>query len=185
MNLLGTVSPSSSTNLAVFNSVLHIGSNPPLIGVLFRPLTVRRDTYNNIKQTGHFTINQVNTTIYREAHLTAAKFEEGVSEFDKSGLTVEYAKSFKAPFVSESSIRLGCTYHGEYLIKENSTILLLAAVELISVHEELLQGDGWINLGKSNATVANGLDAYGEALLLDRLKYARPNEPVQSLDNGA
>ena len=184
VNLVGTVSSTSKTNLAVFNSVQHIGSNPALIGILFRPLTVRRDTYYNIKQSRYFTINQVHSAILRKAHLTAAKFEEGVSEFDKSGLSEEYLNSFKAPFVRESSLRLGCSYQGEYLIKENGTILLLGAVELISVDEGLVHEDGWINLSKSKAAVANGLDGYGEALLLDRLKYARPDEPVQSLENG-
>ncbi|MCS7053720.1 MAG: flavin reductase, partial [Ignavibacterium sp.] len=56
-NLIGTISKSGITNLAIFSSVIHVGANPPLIGILFRPLSVPRHTYNNIKETGCFTIN--------------------------------------------------------------------------------------------------------------------------------
>jgi len=35
-NLIGTQSENGSTNLAVFNSVTHLGSNPPLIGFILR-----------------------------------------------------------------------------------------------------------------------------------------------------
>jgi hypothetical protein len=31
---------------------VNIGTNPPYLGMIFRPLTVRRDTYNNIKAAG-------------------------------------------------------------------------------------------------------------------------------------
>ncbi|PTL98815.1 MAG: flavin oxidoreductase, partial [Candidatus Arcticimaribacter sp.] len=36
-NLIGTQSKEGNTNLAVFNSVVHLGSNPPLIGFILRP----------------------------------------------------------------------------------------------------------------------------------------------------
>lgn len=41
-NLIGTKSKKGVTNLAVFNSVIHLGSNPPLIGFILRPTTVAR-----------------------------------------------------------------------------------------------------------------------------------------------
>lgn len=48
-NLIGTKSKSGQTNLAVFNSVVHIGANPPYLGFILRPTTVERHTYENIK----------------------------------------------------------------------------------------------------------------------------------------
>ena len=36
-NLIGTKSKSGQTNLAVFNSVVHIGANPPYLGFILRP----------------------------------------------------------------------------------------------------------------------------------------------------
>ena len=39
-NLIGTTSKEGITNLAVFSSITHLGSNPPFIGFVLRPTTV-------------------------------------------------------------------------------------------------------------------------------------------------
>ena len=62
-NLIGTRSESGINNLAVFNSVVHIGANPPYLGFILRPTTVERHTYENIKETGYYT-NQPNHHSY-------------------------------------------------------------------------------------------------------------------------
>jgi hypothetical protein len=38
--LIGTKSKEGSTNLAIFNSLIHIGANPALWGFICRPATV-------------------------------------------------------------------------------------------------------------------------------------------------
>ena len=38
-NLIGTISKSGITNLAIFSSVVHLGSNPALIGFFNRPVS--------------------------------------------------------------------------------------------------------------------------------------------------
>ena len=58
-NLIGTISKEGKTNLAIFNSVIHVGANPPLMGLLMRPVSDERHTYTNIKETNHFTINHI------------------------------------------------------------------------------------------------------------------------------
>ena len=47
--LIGTQNNAGATNLAVFSSVIHLGSNPPLIGFILRPTTVPRHTFANLK----------------------------------------------------------------------------------------------------------------------------------------
>jgi flavin reductase (DIM6/NTAB) family NADH-FMN oxidoreductase RutF len=61
--LVGTSDSKRNTNLAVFSSVFHVGANPPLIGLIFRPSPPERNTYSNIIETGFYTINHVNETI--------------------------------------------------------------------------------------------------------------------------
>ena len=58
-NLVGTISNEGVTNLAVFNSAVHVGTNPPLMGLVLRPHTVVRHTLQNIEANKHFTINHV------------------------------------------------------------------------------------------------------------------------------
>jgi len=61
-NLIGTVSDDGHTNLAVFSSIVHLGSNPALLGFVLRPQhEVRRDTYDNILQNKCYTINHIHT----------------------------------------------------------------------------------------------------------------------------
>ncbi|MBT8282035.1 MAG: flavin reductase family protein, partial [Muriicola sp.] len=69
-NLLGTHSRAGNTNLAIFSSLLHIGSSPALLGFVLRPLTVRRDSFKNIEKTGQFTVNQVSSDLFKQAHQT-------------------------------------------------------------------------------------------------------------------
>ncbi|MFN6039875.1 MAG: flavin oxidoreductase, partial [Bacteroidota bacterium] len=46
--LIGTKNSSGQTNLAIFNSLVHIGANPPLLGFIVRPDSVERHTLENI-----------------------------------------------------------------------------------------------------------------------------------------
>jgi len=91
LNLIGTVNQSGQTNLAIFNSVVHIGANPPLMGFISRPDTVEKHTLENIREMGYFTINHVNKDIYEKAHQTSARYPRNQSEFDATGLTPESA----------------------------------------------------------------------------------------------
>lgn len=102
--LVGTSDSKGNTNLAVFSSVFHVGANPPLIGLIFRPSPPERNTYSNIIETGFYTINHVNETIYKQAHQTSARYDKEISEFEITGLTPEYKDAFFAPYVAESNI---------------------------------------------------------------------------------
>lgn len=184
-NLLGTVAPSGTSNLAIFNSVVHIGSNPPLLGFILRPLTVKRDSYNNFKSAGYFTVNQVSDSIITQAHHTSAKYDEGISEFTKSGLTESYLDDFSAPYVAESPIKIGCKYLNEYEIKENGCLLIIGAIEHIYLPEDSIAEDGWVHLDKTKAIGAVGIDGYALPKIIERFSYARPDEPSKSILDGA
>ncbi|UWX54131.1 flavin reductase family protein [Maribacter litopenaei] len=178
-NLLGTKSPRGVTNLGIFNSITHIGSNPALVGFVLRPLTVRRDTYNNIKASRHFTINHVNSSMLSQSHKTSAKYDEDESEFEKTGLTEEYLDGFQAPYVKESQIKLGCSYVNEYPIKENGCILIIGAIEHLYVPDTALFKDGSIDLENVQSIANIGLDGYALPKILKRFAYARPNETTE------
>ncbi len=60
LNLIGSVNQLQQTNLAIFNSVFHLGANPPLLGCIIRPDSVERHTLSNIESTGYYTFNHVN-----------------------------------------------------------------------------------------------------------------------------
>ena len=176
-NLLGTKSLNGVSNVAVFSSITHLGSNPPLIGFILRPTTVPRDTYRNIKDTGVFTVNHIYSDIIEDAHHTSAKYPDEVSEFTKTGLEEEFLGDFPAPFVKGAKIRLGCRFLNEYVIKENDTLLLVSAIEHVFVADQnIQQEDGWLKLENANTVAINGLDGYATTRLLDRHAYASPKK---------
>ncbi len=180
-NLIGTIGKDNHTNLAVFSSVLHLGSHPPLLGFITRPNSVARHTYENIKNTHVFTVNHIHTEIINKAHQTAARYDATVSEFDATGLHTYFQEKFVAPFVKEAHIKIACQYVNEYSIKENGTILVVGAMQDIYIPEGIHSDDGWIDLSAANTVTVNGLDSYSKPVLIDRLSYAKPDRIVTSI----
>ena len=179
-NLIATKSKNGNPNVAVFSSVTHMGSNPAMLGFVTRPLSVARNTYKNIKETSYFTVNHIHEKMIEQAHQTAAKYDEEISEFHKTGLTEEYLNDFHAPYVKQSELKLGCKYLSEYHIKENDTLLIVAGIEHIYFDEGIQMPDGWLRLDDAGTVAINGLDGYSLPSLLDRFHYARPNQEVKS-----
>lgn len=180
-NLIGTKALSGQENLAVFNSVCHIGANPPYMGFILRPLTVNRNTYDHIMESGFYTINHIHHSFIEKAHHTAAKYPSHISEFEKAGLTPYYESEFHAPYVKESLVRIGLKLEEEVPIKANNTILMVGSVQELHIADGLVADDGWVNLSKAGTVAISNLDTYYKTELIDRLAYAKPDEAVKSL----
>lgn len=178
-NLLGSISKDGITNVAVFSSVTHLGSNPPTLGFILRPTTVPRNTYKNIKETRVFTINHIFEEIIEDAHHTSAKYPEEISEFDVTNLETAYRDGCIAPFVKGSPVQMKMRFKEEYFIKTNEVLHIIAEIEELYVQDDLLEKDGFVNLSKGKVAAINGLDAYAVANDNKRLSYQRPKEMSQ------
>lgn len=181
--LVGTSDKNGATNLSIFSSFFHIGANPPLIGMIFRPSPPERDTMRNIIETGFYTINHINETIYKQAHQTSARYDAEISEFDATGLNTEYKNNFFAPFVSESNIQLGIKFREKIDISINNTTLIIGEIVHIYIPEDCLLEDGFIDLEKANTITCSGLDSYHKTVKLNRLSYAKPNKDITIITN--
>ncbi|GAL68997.1 flavin reductase family protein [Jejuia pallidilutea] len=173
-NLIGSVSQDGKENVAVFSSVTHIGSSPAILGFFLRPTTVIRNTYENLKATGYYTINHIHKTIISDAHHTSAKYDASISEFDVTNLEAEYKPEFKAPFVKHAPVQLAMEFVEEYDIKANNTILVIGKVVGLYVNDHLIEEDGFINLSKAEVAAINGLDGYAVPETKTRFGYQRP-----------
>jgi flavin reductase (DIM6/NTAB) family NADH-FMN oxidoreductase RutF len=181
-NLIATKSVDGISNVAVFSSVTHLGSDPALLGFILRPNTVPRDTYTNLKETGFFTVNAISETMIADAHQSSAAYDSAVSEFDVTNLEEEYLDEFDVPFVKGSPVRLLCRYVNEYPITENNTIHIIASIEAIYYDSVLEREDKWLQLDKVNVVTINGLDGYALPQLLNRFEYARVNHKLMIKD---
>ena len=173
-NLIGTKSSDGITNVAIFSSVTHIGSAPAILGFFLRPNTVTRNTYDNIRETGYYSINHVHENILMEAHHTSAKYDKTISEFDKTMLEEDYKGNYLVPFVKDAPVQIAMKYIEEYAIKANNTILVIGEIKDLYLADNLLESDGFINLSKANVASINGLDGYTVPKLKTRLAYQRP-----------
>lgn len=173
-NLIATKSKDGVENVAIFSSLVHLGSNPPLLGFILRPTTVPRNTYDNLKKTGFFTVNNVYKDIVDKAHHTSAKYDGAISEFDKTGLVSEYKNNFYAPFVQGTPLQIACEYVNDYFIEENNCLFIIGRIQHLFCNETMLHEDGFIQLDKGETVTVNGLDGYALPKLIERKAYARP-----------
>ncbi|OYQ41963.1 flavin reductase family protein [Flavobacterium aurantiibacter] len=172
--LVGTKSESGTENLAIFNSVIHLGANPALLGLLSRPHTVPRDTLENMLATTFYTLNYVAATHYKAAHQTSARYDKGVSEFEQVGFTPEYHDDFYAPYVQEAVVQIGMKLETHIPIPLNGTVLLVGSIQHIRLADDLVGADGFVHLSDADVLVSQGLDAYFRASAVGRLPYAKP-----------
>lgn len=174
LNLIGTRSTDKVANLGLYSQVVHVGANPPLQGVIFRPAVVPRHTLENIFATREFTLNQVHRSFYKEAHWASARWDE--NEFSQVGLTEEYNGNNHAPFVKESLIKTLLTFKERHIIQTNQTTLLVGEVEELVIQDDLIGADGFIDLEKAETVTVSGLDKYHTTQSLERLEYAKTDK---------
>ena len=176
-NLIGTISKNGQYNLAVFSSIVHLGSNPPLLGFFLRPTeVVPRHTYLNIKEREFYTINSIDILNFDKAHHTSAKYPRDISEFDITGIKPKITPNFPAPFVDSSSIKIGMKFVEEIKIKHNRSRLIVGKIVSLDVKDEMVNNDGFIDLYKSQIATISGCDGYSFPEKNERKGYQKPRK---------
>lgn len=171
--LIGSVDLVGQTNLAIFSSIVHIGANPPLISFIMRPDAVERHTLANILETGSYTINHLNASIYKQAHQTSARYPKEIAEFDATGLSTEYKANCNAPFVKESNVQLELEFKQRIDLTINNAIMIIGEIKNIYFPYDCMQEDGFLDIEKAGTITCSGLDSYHLSKSLARLPYAK------------
>lgn len=175
--LIGTKSEAGVSNLAVFSSVVHVGASPPLLGMVMRPLSVERQTYDYIKQRGgRYTINHVALDWVDKAHYTSAKFDSSTSEYEECKLDEEYLDNFDIPYVKDSHLKMGMLLVDEHHVKSNDTIFLVGAVQHLYVEDQAVLADGNIDLSVIDGVAISGLETYNQVSRHAHFSFARPGQ---------
>lgn len=174
--LVGTKSTSGQTNLAIFNSLIHLGANPALFGLICRPAPegVQRHTQQNILDTGEYTLNYVTADFMQQAHQTSARYPETESEFQRVGFGEHYLPGFSAPGVEQAVVRIAMQFRQLIPIPLNDTALIVGSISQVQCNGVEVQPDGFVNLEPAQVLISQGLDAYFTGSALGRLPYAKP-----------
>jgi flavin reductase (DIM6/NTAB) family NADH-FMN oxidoreductase RutF len=180
-NLLGTIDQQGNTNVSIISSVVHFGSNPPILGYVQRPQTEDKHSLENILETTYFSFNVVPTSIISQAHQTSAKYDKSTSEFEATGLTPYFHENFLAPFVKESQVKIGLELLEIIPIKHNGTQLVLGQVVFVEIPDEHVTSEGIV--AHENIATAGiiGLDTYVKIDKLARFSYAEPDKELTKL----
>ncbi|MEY4282316.1 MAG: hypothetical protein RLZ39_1728 [Bacteroidota bacterium] len=172
--LVGTQSSEGHHNLAIFNSLIHLGAHPALYGLINRPDSVQRDTLQNIISTKAYTLNYVRAADYKRAHQTSARYDKEISEFEAVGFEPAYLPSCTAPMVKNAVVSIAMQLEEIIPIAINGTILIVGSVQQIHIDEQLVEKDGFVSLSEEQVVISQGLDAYFVPSPLGRLAYAKP-----------
>ena len=172
-NLIGTVDADGHENLTLVSSAVHIGSNPPTLGIVFRPSIVPRHGYENIINTRFFTLNHISQSFFKAAHQTSARYPKTVSEFEATGLTPEYVNDFPAPYVQESQFKLGLEFAEVHHTQVNPTHIVIAHIRWVHIAKNCIQAHGAIDLSLLGTMAISGLDHYHTVNPGTKLPYAK------------
>ena len=180
-NMVGTVSPNGQSNLSIVSSVVHLGANPALVGMVIRPHTVPRGTLENILSTGVYTLNHVHKGIIEQAHQSSARYPDDVSEFKQVGLCEQWQDGFAAPFVQESRIKLGVEFREKHAFDINRTTFIIGEIISIELPDDIVADDGFVSLERAGTVAVSSLDTYHQTQLLGHLSYAKPDKKITRL----
>ena len=175
LSLIGTVNGNGVSNLAVFSNIVHLGADPALIGFINRPLSAASHTLQNIQETGFYTVNLVTESIYKQAHQTSAKYPDGVSEFEMTGLIEEFREGYNAPFVAESPVQYVLKFEQVMPIELNNTFLVIGSLQEAYVPADIQEEDGFLDLAKAGIITSLGTAGYYKTEKINKLGYAKVN----------
>lgn len=182
VSLIATINANGQPNLAIFSSVVHLGSDPALVGYINRPKAAAPHTLANIEATGIYTINHIQSSFIDKAHISSAKYEAAINEFDVTGLTPVYRNGIAAPFVQESNIQYALKLVEIVPITHNNTFLVIGALTDIFIEATAVKEDGFLAIEEAGSVTSLGADGYYAAERLARFAYAKPGITVTNID---
>lgn len=104
---IGTVAADGVPNLAPFSFFNAVSGVPPTF--VFAPgRGQRRDTLDNVRAVGEFTINVVTDEVVEAMNASSASLDADVDEFAAVGLTAVASESVRPPLVGECKANIEC-----------------------------------------------------------------------------
>ncbi|RYM35653.1 flavin oxidoreductase [Brumimicrobium glaciale] len=175
-NLIATRSKDGVDNVAIFSSVIHLGTKPSQIGFIIRPAGENpRDTLYNIEETGFYTMNNISESFIQKAHYTSANLNLNESEFKRMNIDQEMISDFHAPFVKDSAVKFGLK-HIESILLPNRCTLVIGEVILIKILDDHINELGEIDLESYDCVGISGLGSYYKLKKLNSFPHVKPDE---------
>lgn len=142
-----TVDAEGRPNLAPFSFFNVFSANPPVL--IFSPARRGRDnttkhTLENVLEVPEVVVNLVDYAMVQQCSLASGDFPEGVSEFEKAGLTPVASETVQPFRVAESPVQLECKVMRVDALGDGPGAGQLVVCEITRVHvrKEVMGPDG-------------------------------------------
>lgn len=142
-----TVDAEGRPNLAPFSFFNVFSANPPVL--IFSPARRGRDnttkhTLENVLEVPEVVVNLVDYAMVQQCSLASGDFPEGVSEFEKAGLTPLASETVQPFRVAESPVQLECKVMRVDALGDGPGAGQLVVCEITRVHvrKEVMGPDG-------------------------------------------
>ena len=163
-----TLDEQGRSNLAPYSFFNVFSSNPPIL--IFSPARRGRDnttkhTLENALINRECVINIVNYPMVEQMSLASTEYPEGVSEFEKAGLTPIASEVVKPFRVKESPVQFECKINDVVALGNQGGAGNLVICEVVRIHisEDILDEDGRISPIKIDQVARMGGHFYTRA----------------------
>jgi flavin reductase (DIM6/NTAB) family NADH-FMN oxidoreductase RutF len=147
---ISTISEGGIPNLAPFSFFNVVGDDPPhIMFSTAHPNQHKKDTLNNVLQTGQFVVNMVTEEIVEAMNTTAQAVHSDVDEFELAGLTPLPSTKIKPPRVKESPISFECELVHHYSLENHKfggATIVVGRIIMFHFDDDVLLDDYKINL---------------------------------------
>ncbi len=127
---ISSLSLAGQVNLAPYSFFNAVCDSPPML--YFSTSAAKKDSLNNVEETGEFVVNFVGAVHAQAMNVTAASVPRGVDEFVLAGLTPAPCRVVKAPRVAGAIAAMECRL---------SQVIHLKGADGVEV-------DGWLAIGE-------------------------------------
>lgn len=151
---VSTISKDGIANLAPYSQYMNLTFDPPyiMLSINQTPEGNRKDTCNNIEQTGEFVINMPTYELREALNRTATQFPPDVDEFIEAGVTKAPSIKVKPYRIEECPIQLECVYHQTLRLPgagaQGTCDVIIGKVVMIHIKDEVIAENGQIDIVK-------------------------------------
>jgi flavin reductase (DIM6/NTAB) family NADH-FMN oxidoreductase RutF len=178
--LVGTINQQGQNNLSLIANCMHLGADPALLALQFRPMSESSHGLKNILREPFFSINFLSSQMIKKAHQTSARYDESQSEFEAVGLTPYFTANYPCPLVSESPLSLVMKRDEVLEVKQNGSNLVIALILEVLSAKPIDWEHFW--LADYSPVVSNGLETYHLVKSAQKLTYAKVDRETKIID---
>lgn len=135
-SLFAIISSDGDTlNIAPFNSIVHISSNPARIGYISRPDNAHRHTLQNIIEKKSFSINSVSEDHLEEVVKCSEKLPSSQSEFEGKSIKPTDSNDYGVPGMDQADVQIFCEYEEHVKIPSSDGLLVVGRIKAVLIRD--------------------------------------------------